>query len=118
MTTLKLTGKLADTFFGSTCETLLNKRQYKDKEDLPEEITNKINESHLFEIRIQPDQKIVKNIIPAPQSAESEKEQDRTSDIDPEPILDTPVKTTVKKRGANTIGKPLFISEQEKKLKR
>ena len=109
--TLTLMGKQVESFFGYTCQELLSKREYKGKEDFPEEITDKVDKTFVFEVKLKQNYDLILKGVQLEQPAE-------INAIDEQPFSATPEKNADKKRAANTMGKVLFISDQKKKYKR
>ena len=93
-------------------------KESKSKEDFSEEITGKVDNTFVFEVKIKSNYDLIlKNISPHSDNVQSENQAEFDA-IDEEPFSATLEKNAKKKRAANTIRKTLFISEQEKKYKR
>lgn len=118
--TLTLMGKQAEGLFGYTCSELLNKREYKSYDDLPEEITAKKGERYMFELKTNFNfnrELIIKAIYPDPETEAVIDEGNKYIMADDQ-LLTTPPKVTKRKRVADLAGKPLFIADNDKKARR
>ncbi|XP_062001173.1 uncharacterized protein LOC133718359 [Rosa rugosa] len=109
--TVILMGKQGQQLFGISCQDLVNKRLYPTEQTLPEEIKKIFGQTYLFQIQInQYGELVVENVFPSQQSSASMVEQN--------PSTATPERlSSEKKRGIETSGKTLFITETEKKAK-
>ncbi|XP_050374985.1 uncharacterized protein LOC126792603 isoform X2 [Argentina anserina] len=107
-----LMGRPAEELFGASCRELLNRRFYASETELPEEITNTIGQTHLFEIKMSYNSEFsVKDVHQAPQSTQ-------TSGHAVHPTAETPERLNY---GKNRIGQTteicMFTPESEKKNK-
>lgn len=119
--TLTLMGKQAEDFFGCTCSELLNKRDYKSDDDLPEEITAKKGQRYLFELKTNFNfnrELIIKAIYPDPETDAAVIDESQKYIMGDDHLLTTPPKVTERKRVADLAVKPLFIVDNEKKARR
>lgn len=106
--TFTLLGRQAEKFFGYTCLELLSKREYKNKEDFPEEITNKVCKTYLFELKINWNHEmIVRNIHPDPDTHESMEVHGESSALREEPVSSTPEKSSEKKKNSTANNKTI-----------
>ncbi|XP_040365775.1 uncharacterized protein LOC112179817 [Rosa chinensis] len=104
-------GKQGQQLFGISCQDLVNKRLYPTEQTLPEEIKKMVGQTYLFQIQInQYGELAVENVFPSQQSSASMVEQN--------PSTATLERlSSEKKRGIETSGKTLFITETETKAK-
>lgn len=110
--TVMLMGRQAEQLFGSVCQDLVNKRIYPTQQTLPEEIKKTIGQNHLFQIKVNPDNKlIVTGIFPDVQAFLPSTQEDPANTTPDHPLSE-------RKRTIETSKNALFISEPEKKTKR
>ena len=114
-----LFGWQAEKCFGCSCLELLNRREYQSEEDFPEEITNKVNQTYPFEVKMgRNNEMVIKNINLNSDINQSLEMHAESSGRAEEPISLTPQKTSEKKRTAEPTAQPLLMSEPDKKYQR
>lgn len=106
--TFTLLGKQAEKFFGYTCLELLSKREYKNEEDFPKEITDKVGKTYLFELKINWNHEmIVRNIHPDSDTDESIEVHGESSALGEEAVSSTPEKSSEKRKSSTANSKTI-----------